>query len=229
MYEIAGKVLSSAGIILACYLGIHLTREMIDDRLEQKSAYLLIASTPGFEFPAATALPTLTPTPLPTAKPPSLPPIRLSIPRIDLNISIQEISPVEEVTANGETKLTWGPIPASAVGRYDSSGKPGEGRNIVLLGHNKTLGEVFRYLDRLKPGDEVILYTEQQEFHYQVQKKYLIPYLGVEEEGDRKLQLFAAPQSQEMITMISCWPYATNANRIVVIAVPADDGDQHGN
>jgi LPXTG-site transpeptidase (sortase) family protein len=202
---------------------------MVDDRLEQKAGYLFIASTPAFEFPAATPLPTLTPTPSPTAKPPSLPPIRLSIPKINLNTSIQEISPIEEVTASGETKLMWGPVPADAAGRYDSSGKPGDGRNIVLLGHNNTLGEVFRYLDRLNPGDEVILFTEQQEFHYRIQKKYLIPYLGAEQEGDRKLRSFAAPQSEEMLTMISCWPYATNANRIVLIAVRADDGDPHGN
>lgn len=225
MYEMVGKLLYSAGIILACYVGIHTIRGIVDEKIEQKSSYLLIASTPVFEFPAATPLPTFTPTPSPTAKPPSLPPIRLSIPKINLNISIQEIFPIENATASGETKLMWGPIPANAAGHYNSSGKPGDERNIVILGHNNTLGEVFRYLDQLKPGDEVILYTEQQEFHYQVQKKYLLPYLGVEQEGDRKLRSFAAPQSEEMITMISCWPYATNANRIVIVAIPTNNGN----
>jgi sortase A len=151
----------------------------------------------------------------------------LAIPVIGLNSSIVEIFPNEIVSSNGEVKSEWEPV-ADAVGHYSTSGNPMGGRNIVLSGHNNTLGEVFRDLEKLIPGDEIILFTEIGEYHYLVQKKYFIPYLGFEADGDAKLQLFSAPQSSEMVTLISCWPYATNSHRIVIIAVSSPSGDQNG-
>jgi LPXTG-site transpeptidase (sortase) family protein len=226
IYEIIGRLMISMGIMLGLFLGIRLTREVMDDSITQQSPYLLIANTPAFEFPPATPLPTPTPTPLPTATPLPLPAIRLSIPVINLNTSINEIFPIE-ISGNSEIKFVWEP-PMFAVGHFDSSGNPGGGDNIVLFGHNNTQGEVFRYLDSLVIGDKLILFTEEKEFHYRVQKKFIIPYLGSEEQGDATLQSYSAPQTTEVVTMISCWPYATNSHRIVIIAVPSSDGDENG-
>lgn len=226
-YEILGRLLFYVGIILACFLVSRFARGVVDQQVLQQSNYLLIASTPVFQLPPATPLPTFTPTPVPTATPLPLPATRLSIPAIKLNTTIEDISPVEKILANGAHTSIWEPV-AFAVGHYDTSGNPGEGRNIVLSGHNNTEGEVFRYLDQLHPGDEVILFTANDEFHYQVQKKYLIPYLGAEEEADAQLQSFAAPQSTEIVTLISCWPYLTNFHRIIIIAIPSPGGDENG-
>lgn len=238
VYEVVGRFLFSSGLVLASFLGIRITREAVDGRIAHQPNYLVIASTPVFELPPATPLPTLTQTPLPTptptqtplptATPLPLPAIRLSIPAIRLNTRIQEISPTEKRAWNGESMLVWEPL-AYAVGHYDTSGSPGGGGNIVLAGHNNTLGEVFRQLNDLNPGDEVILFNELKEFHYQVQQKMIIPYLGVERTGEAQIQALTAPKPAEMVTLISCWPYATNANRIVVIAVPAPGGDSRGN
>jgi len=222
IYGILGRLLISAGIVLGFFLVIRFTREAVDSRIVQQSSYLLISNTPMFKLPPATPLPTLTPTPIPTVIPPPLPAIRLSIPAIDLNTSIEDIFPIDKSSSSGGRNPVWEPI-AFAVGHYNTSGHPGEGRNIVLTGHNNTQGEVFRYLDQLRPGDQVILFTEENEFYYQVQKKFIIPYIGVEEDGDAMLQSYAAPQATEMVTMISCWPYATNLHRIVIIAVPFSD------
>jgi sortase A len=141
-----------------------------------------------------------------------------------LNTKIVELTPTGKNSIGSESNFTWEPA-AFAVGHYDSSGNPGEGGNIVLAGHNNTLGEVFRNLNKLAPGDEIILFTETGEFHYLVEGKYLIPYLGVEKEGDAQLQLYASPQPREMVTLISCWPYATNSHRIVIVAVPSVGGE----
>lgn len=225
-YKALGKLFVSAGIILGCSLGIRLIREAIDSQIARQPNYLIIASTPVFELPPATPIPTLTPTPVPTATPLPLPAIRLSIPAINLNTSVIEISPTEKISSNGEMRLVWETV-TNAVAHYDTSGNPGGRENIVLAGHNNMQGEVFRYLNQLNPGDEVILFTESNELHYQVTQKFIIPYLGVEAEGDAKLQSFAAPQSTEMVTLISCWPYLTNANRIVIIAMPLFDGDKN--
>ena len=238
----SGRLLLSAGVILVCLLSLRLVREEMDRRILPLSPYLLAVHTLQFELPAATPLPSTTPTPVPsatplpsatpsstpsaTATPPSLPSIRISIPSIGLNASIAEISPTRKFI-KGEEKFTWEPLP-HVVAHYDSSGHPGEGTNIVLTGHNNTLGKVFKDLDQLTPGSEIFLFTEMSEFHYQVQKKYLIPYMGVEEEGDAALQAFSAPTPSETVTLISCWPYATNSHRIVIIAVPIPGGDPNG-
>lgn len=225
VFEVLGRLFFSTGVLIGGFLGLRLTREAVDGRIDQSSSTLLMASTPVFSLPAATPLPTLTSTPLPTSTPTPtptpvpLPAIRISIPAIGLNSSIREIAPTVKTAADGSEIYVWEAV-AYAVAHYDSSANPGQGGNIVFSGHNNYLGEVFRYLHDLVPGDEVILYTETGEFHYQVQSSQVIPYLGVEAEGDALLQSFAGPQPTEQVTLISCWPYATNANRIVVIAVP---------
>ena len=234
-----GRLLLSTGVILVCLLGLRVVREGMDRRVMASSPYLLAAHTPEFNLPPATAFPTLTPTPLPsstplptatatstplpTATPLPIPPIRIVIPAIRLNASISEITPTRRIVS-GQEKYIWEPLPKVAA-HYDSSGQPGEGTNIVLLGHNNTQGEVFRNLDKLNPGDELILYTETSEFHYLVQKKFLIPYRGVEAEGDAALRAYSAPTGTETVTLISCWPYATNANSIVIQAAPIQEGD----
>ena len=221
-----GRFLFSAGIVLGCVAGVRFARDEVDARIIQQSSYLLISSTPMFGLPPATPLPTVTPSPMPTALPPPLPAIRLSIPSIGLNSSIQDILPTEKISSSGIRISVWEPV-AFVVGHYSTSGNPGEGRNIVLTGHNNTEGEVFRYLDQLHLGDQVTLFTEEKAFDYQVQKKFIIPYLGTEADGNAMLQAYAAPQSTEMVTMISCWPYFTNAHRIVIVAVPVSTSGEH--
>ena len=49
------------------------------------------------------------------------------------------------------------------VGQHIRTPNPGENGNIVLSGHNDVFGEVFRDLDRLQPGDLVILFTGQRQ------------------------------------------------------------------
>ena len=227
IFEVIGKLLLSIGIVLACTLAAHFTREKMDEKIVEQANYLLIASTPVFSLPPATPLPTLTPTPIPTATPPPLPVIRIAIPAIDLNSRVEDIYPSKSNTISGSIRFTWDPI-ANAVGHYNTSGNPGEGQNIVLTGHNNMLGEVFRDLDQLSLGDQVTLFTNEKSFDYQVQKKLIVPYTGVEAEGDAALQAYASPQSSEMVTLISCWPYYTNFHRIVIIAVLVSEVEENG-
>ena len=217
----------STGVVLGCVLSLRFTRESLESQIAGQPSYLRVDSTPVFQLPPATPLPTLTPTPMPTATPLPLPATRLSIPAIALNVSIQETSPKLQQSPNGQSFYIWDP-PAYAVGHYDSSGNPGEGRNIVFEGHNNTLGEVFRDLNKLSPGDQIILLTDISEFYYQVQEKLIIPYVGAEAQANAQIQTLTAPQSEETVTLISCWPYATYTNRIVIIAHPVPGGGGTG-
>ena len=233
IYDFTGRLLISTGAVLGCLLGLRFARESLDSQIADQQHYLRIDSTPAFQLPAATALPTQTLTPMPTATPTStpsltatplpLPATRLSIPAIGLNTSVVESYPKQQ--ADGS--FIWDP-PNYAAGHYDSSGNPGGGRNIVFNAHNNMAGEVFRDLNNLVPGDEIILLTDAGEFHYQVQQKVIIPYVGHEAEANVQIGALSAPQSSEMVTLISCWPYYTFTSRIVVVAVPLFGGDVHG-
>lgn len=223
LYDFLGRLLLSTGVVLGCVLGLRFTREQVESQVAGQSHYLGIDSTPFVLLPPATPLPTLTPTPMPTTTPLPLPATRLSIPAIDLNVSIKETSPKLQTSPDGQNYYVWDP-PAYAAGHHDSSGNPGEGRNIVLDGHNNTLGEVFRDLNKLTTGDQIILLTDVGEFYYQVQEKIIIPYVNSEAQADQQIQSLTAPQSSEQVTLVSCWPYTTFTHRIVVIAVPLPSG-----
>jgi LPXTG-site transpeptidase (sortase) family protein len=231
-YGFTGRLLLSTGVVLGSLLGVRFARESLDTRIAAQPRYLSIDSTPVFQLPPATALATLTstalppptPTLIPTATPTPLPqPVkRLAIPAIGLNTSVRESLPVQ-VIRGGRWVYQWDP-PAYAAGHYNSSGNPGEGRNIVFEGHNNMAGEVFRDLNLLSEGDEIILFNDIGEFHYLIQQKMIIPYVGHEDEANAQLIALTGPQSSEMVTLISCWPYATFTSRIVVIALPVPGG-----
>jgi LPXTG-site transpeptidase (sortase) family protein len=233
LYGFTGRLLMSTGLVLGSLLGLRFTRQSLDSQIDREPHYLRVDSTPAFGLPPATALPTQTLTPLPTATPtltPSptptplpLPATRLSIPAIGLNTSVRESAPVQR--RNGT--FIWDP-PAYAAGHYDSSGNPGEGRNIVFQGHNNIYGEVFRDLDKLSPGDEIILLTDSGQYRYQVTQTFIIPYVGHEAAAIPQILALTGPQPSETVTLLSCWPYSTFTSRIIVVARPIANGGTGG-
>jgi sortase A len=95
------------------------------------------------------------------------------------------------------------------VAQHIPSANPGENGNVVLSGHDDVFGEVFRDLDKLQPGDQVILYTMQQQFVYIVTETRIVEPSQVE---------VMNPTSDPTVTLISCYPYMVDNKRIVVFA-----------
>jgi sortase A len=95
------------------------------------------------------------------------------------------------------------------VGQHIGSVQPGKGGNIVLSAHNDIYGEIFRYLDKLKPGDEIIISTERRSY------TYVIRDIDVVEPTD--VGVMSATEHAST-TLISCYPYLVNNKRIVVFA-----------
>jgi sortase A len=95
------------------------------------------------------------------------------------------------------------------VGQHIGSANPGENGNVVLAGHDDVFGEVFRYLDKLQPGDQIILYTMQQQY------TYLVIETRIVEPG--QVDVMNAT-SDPTVTLISCYPYMVDKQRIVVFA-----------
>jgi sortase A len=70
-------------------------------------------------------------------------------------------------------------------------------------------GEVFRYLDRLNPGDTVILFTSRRQYIYVITGTQMVEPAAVD---------VMAQTSDVRVTLISCHPYLIDDHRIVVSA-----------
>lgn len=131
--------------------------------------------------------------PVPTSAPDQA--VRIQIPAINVDAPV--------VQGDGWEQLKKG------VGQYIGSPDPGQDGNVVLSAHNDVYGEIFRYLDRLVPGDQVIIYTQQRQFVYVVDRTILVEPTAVE---------VMASTGSPTVTLISCYPYLVNNQRIVVFA-----------
>ena len=132
--------------------------------------------------------------PIPT--PSSQQAIRIQIPAINVDAPV--------VQGDGWEQLKKG------VAQHIGTPNPGENGNIVLSGHNDVYGEVFRYLDQLKPGDVAILFTRQRQYTYVITGTQMVAPTAVE---------VMAPTPDARVTFISCHPYLVDIHRIVVSAV----------
>jgi sortase A len=106
---------------------------------------------------------------------------------------------IEELWANPQPIVQgdgWEQL-KKGVGQRIGSANPGEVGNLVLSAHNDIFGELFRYLDQLKPGDEIRIVT------------------GLQIVGPTEVDVMA-PTNTATVTLISCYPYLVDSQRIVV-------------
>lgn len=131
--------------------------------------------------------------PVPTSAPDQA--IRIQVPAINVDAPV--------VLGDGWEQLKKG------VGQNRASANPGQTGNVILSAHNDVYGEIFRYLDKLAPGDQVILYTQQRQYVYIVDRTAIVEPTAVE---------VMASTGSPTVTLISCYPYLVNKQRIVVFA-----------
>ena len=96
------------------------------------------------------------------------------------------------------------------VGQHLGTANPGEQGNLVLSAHNDIFSEIFRDLDKLKEGDEMVIITQDRSFTYVV--------TSIEIVEPTRVDLLDAT-SENTITLISCYPYLVDNKRIVVRGV----------
>jgi len=116
-------------------------------------------------------------------------------------------SPAPVVQGDGWEQLKKG------VGQHIGTANPGEVGNVVLSAHNDIFGELFRYLDKLKPGDEIILSTGARDFVYKVTGTRIVAPTEVS---------VMDPTPRATVTLISCYPYLIDTERIVVFGELVD-------
>ncbi len=95
------------------------------------------------------------------------------------------------------------------VGQRIGSVNPGELGNIVLCAHNDIYGELFRYLDQLNKGDEIIIYTQENKYTYSVTSVQPV---------DPTLVDVMLSFPKRTLTLISAYPYLVDNMRVVVKA-----------
>ncbi|MGI6208196.1 MAG: sortase [Anaerolineae bacterium] len=172
----------------------------------------LIVATPTAEPP------TPTPEPTPTATPEPAPPTRLVIPAINLDTPVVEVGWHEE-TVDGILLMVWD-VADFAASWHRTSARPGEPDNMVITGHHNIAGEVFRDLVHLQVGDRLSVFAGDREFVYQVTETMVLPEKGMPMEVRRQNGQWIASTGQEMVTLVTCWPYNNNTHRVVVRALP---------
>lgn len=93
------------------------------------------------------------------------------------------------------------------VGQNIGSANPGEAGNLILSAHNDIFGELFRHLDQLRPGNPIKISTSSREF------TYIITGIRVIQPTDVSVM---DQTEKPTITLISCYPYLVDSQRIVV-------------
>lgn len=140
--------------------------------------------------PLVQALPAIAiPTPSPRQA------VRMVIPAINVD------DPV--VQGDGWDQLKKG------IAQHLDTADPGQPGNLVVAAHNDIFGEIFRDLDQLKPGDQIQVYTAAEKFVYTITGTRIV-------EPDEVSVM--DPTVSPTLTLISCYPYLVDTQRIVVFA-----------
>lgn len=132
----------------------------------------------------------------------SIPSINVTAPVVD-NQPKTDVSSVKNSLQNG-------------VLLYGNSVLPGKVGNVVLVGHSSgsalNPGEykwVFTLLDRLKPGDSIIVSHGGHTFFYTVDDSRIV------KPDDTSV---LTPTNKATLTLITCTPVGTNTDRLIVRA-----------
>lgn len=120
---------------------------------------------------------------------------RIQIPALDIDKTIVQGDDWEQLK--------------KGVGQHIGSAEAGQVGNMVLSAHNDIYGEIFRYLDKLQPGDEIIISTERSSYTYVVREMDIVDPTDV---------AVMAPTKYASLTLISCYPYHVNNKRYIIFA-----------
>jgi sortase A len=120
---------------------------------------------------------------------------RIRIPRIGVSAVFVE------GTATGD--LSSGP------GHYPGTPIPGEHGTVGIAGHRTTYGAWFRNINRLKPGDQIVITMGYGRFTYRVERTRIVPPTAL---------WVTDSVGYDRLILSACHPLYSAAKRIVVFA-----------
>lgn len=107
------------------------------------------------------------------------------------------------VEGTGAADLERGP------GHYPETPLPGDKGNSAIAGHRTTHGHVFKRLDELVPGDEIVTYTAERRAVYKV--------TGVRPVSPEDVSV-VDPVDGNRLTLTTCHPEGSAKQRLIVTA-----------
>ncbi|MGW6535825.1 class E sortase [Streptomyces sp. NPDC055051] len=135
----------------------------------------------------------------------------LRIPRIGLTVPV----------ARGISKSKV--LDRGYVGHYPGTAAPGRAGNVALAGHRNTHGEPFRYVNRLRKGDEILLRTREGTYTYRVDQ--ILPVTSPRDTGviqpvPRSIvkPSYGYSTAGSYLTLTTCTPEFTSRHRLIVWA-----------
>lgn len=130
-----------------------------------------------------------------------------------LNISTPIIANVDGNNQDAYFKALEG-----GVAQYAETKKPGEGGNIFIFGHSSfywwkpgDYKEIFKNLEQIQNGDEIIVWNNKKEYKYKVAETKVV------HPDDLSV---LDPTPSEQLTLMTCVPVGTDEQRLIVIAKP---------
>ena len=121
---------------------------------------------------------------------------RIELPSLDRDYAVVEGTDLKTLRA--------GP------GHYPKTPLPGQGGTIAVAGHRTTYGAPFRTIDKLDPGDEIVMDMPYGKLTYAVEKRQIVPPTA--------LWITDRVPGRERIVLSACHPLYSAAKRIVVFA-----------
>jgi LPXTG-site transpeptidase (sortase) family protein len=147
---------------------------------------------------------------------------RIVAPAIGLDKKVIEVGWTVEQQADGQQVAIWD-VDKYRVGHHQGTSNPGGGGNIVLAGHSGGRAYPFNDIFYLKAGDAIELYSNNQLYQYTVTDHILVDEVGQPLEKRLENARYIEPTSEEVVTMVACWPLTGPdkfKQRIIIRAKP---------
>ncbi|MCW2606260.1 MAG: sortase family protein [Frankiales bacterium] len=102
-------------------------------------------------------------------------------------------------------------------GHYPGTALPGDVGNVVVSGHRTTYGAPFNELEKVRPGDAVVLETRDSWFTYRATGTQIVAPTAVEVTYPVPGRPGATP-TQRLLTLTTCHPEYSAKQRMIVSA-----------
>lgn len=187
-----GRTLIWAGTLILLFVAYQLWGTGLAEARSQRS---LVAEFEQAMGTPPTAAPGQPPAPAPPAPPEGAALAILKIPRIGLEKAVVQGVSVADLK--------------KAPGHYPDTAMPGQKGNAGIAGHRTTYGGPFLDLDKLEPGDPILVTTRQGSFRYEVREWRVVRPTEVS---------VLAPTEDDRLTLTTCHPRYSAKERLIVVA-----------
>ncbi len=146
---------------------------------------------------------------------------QVSITPVDTSFGIV----IEKIGANAKVIANVDPFNSKeyqaalshGVAHAKGSALPGQKGNVFLFSHSSVdfwqatrYNSVFYLLDKLQPGDQILVYYQNQKYIYQMTNKLIV------EPSD--ISYLSRTSTQNTLTLMTCWPPGTSLKRLILLA-----------